>query len=533
MSTPMEQIEAGPPKFITVGIYTLVESKLNPRRQYNADRIKELAESITSVGMIEPLVVRLNGQPAGATDPRIHYEIIAGSRRFRAAKIAEIKEVPVLVREMTDQQALEIMVIENNQRQDVNAMEEAEGYQRLMKLGYGLDRLAERIGRSHKYIYDRVKLLQLVPEAKNLVLESIVSAGHAILLARLRPEEQKRAMDRSLGGLWQVENLLFDPNDSSGEDPVKTKSVRELQSWIDEHVRFDRNIPVNQDLFPETAAAVRDAKDMKLKVIQITHDYLVKPDAKEGNTERIFSQVTWKLADGTKGNKACEKSVTGVIVVGPDRGAAYKVCVNKDCDVHWGKERRAREKAKAGVAKSKWTLETQRSHEKLKREQEQHESRRREWNRARKAILEACAAKVKTSKPGVLAETIYRAFHSPDLKNAQALLGRKWKTAEDLLQLFAMTVLVDDYDEWNAYNTFPARAKRLGVDVKGILKSAQQTKIYPELTCTKCGCTEGRACDDGCSWLKLDKKSNAGLCSSCAPVHTSAKTKKRHRDKKK
>jgi len=531
MEQSQEQIEAGPAKFMTLGIYTLVESKLNPRRQYNVDRIKDLADSITSVGMIEPLVVRLNGQPKGTADSR--FEIIAGSRRFRAAKIAGVEEVPVLIREMTDQQALEIMVIENNQREDTNALEEAEGYERLMGLGYGLDRLAERIGRSHKYIYDRIKLLQLVPEAKKQVLAGSVSAGHAILLARLRPDEQKRAMDEDYGGLWENEQLLWDPKDHGDIQPVKTRSVRELQAWIDEHVRFDRNAQVNQDLFPETAVAVKDAQETKLKVIQITHDYVVKPDAKEGNKERIYSERTWRLADGSKGHKTCENGATGVIVVGPDRGAAYKVCVNKDCDVHWGKERREREKGKAEVAKSKGALQAQRSHEKYKREQEQREKCQVEWKAARKAILGACVAKVKSSIPGILAEAIYRRFRNPDLKDAQLLLGKKWKTAEDLLQLFAMTVLVDEYDEWNAFDSFPARAKRLGVDVKEILKAAQSIKTYPEPTCTKCGCTELKACAGGCSWSKLDKKTNAGLCSSCGPLQTSAEIKKRQRDKKK
>ena len=531
MEQSQEQITNGA-EFQRVMTDRLLESKLNPRRQYNADRIKELAESIASVGVIEPLVVRPNGKAAAGGEAE-SLEIISGSRRFRAVKVAGVAMVPVLVMEMTDQQALEIMVIENNQREDMNAMEEAEGYESLMRGGYGLERLAERIGRSTKYVYDRIKLLQLVPEAKKLVLAGSVSAGHAILLARLRPEEQKKAMDKGTGGLWENESLLWDPSDRSPLMPMKTSSVRELQAWIDEHVRFDRNVQVNQDLFPKTATAVQDAKDMKLKVIQITHDYVVKPDAKEGNKERIYSERTWRLADGSKGHKTCEKWATGVIVVGPDRGAAYKVCVNKDCDVHWGKERREREKGKAEVAKSKGALQVQRSHEKYKREQEQSEKLHAEWKAARKAILGACVAKVKSSIPGILAEAIYRRFRNPDLKDAQLLLRKKWKTAEDLLQLFAMAVLVDEYDEWNAYETFPARAKRFGVDMKGILKATQDTKTYTEPTCTKCGCTELKACAGGCSWSKLDKKTNAGLCSSCGPLQTSAETKKRQRDKKK
>src|SRR5207245_2189168 len=88
------------------------------------------------------------------------------------------------------------------------------------------------------------------------------------------------------------------------------------------------------------------AKEMKLKVIQITHDHYVQPDAKEGNTEHIYTERSWKLADGSnKEDKTCEKWVTGVIVIGPERGKAMKVCVHKECPVHWAKEKKDRAKA--------------------------------------------------------------------------------------------------------------------------------------------------------------------------------------------
>lgn len=481
MSKPMEQIEEGTPEFRVISMSRIVESELNPRRHYNPDRIKDLAESITSVGVIEPLVVRHKGQPEGAMEA--HFEIVSGSRRFRAAKLAgTTDEIPILIRELTDQQALEIMVIENNQREDVNAMEEADGYEKLMTGGYGLDRLAERIGRSTKYIYDRIKLLQLVPEAKKLVLDGRVSAGHAILLARLKPEEQKRAMAEDWGGLWEHEQLLWDPADNNPLEYLKTRSVRELQAWIDEHVRFDRNVQVNQDLFPETQSVVQDAKEKRLKVIQITHEYVVKPDAKEGNTERIYSERSWRLADGSKGSKPCDKSVTGIIVVGPDRGSAHTVCIHKDCAVHKGKERQAAEKAyRRSGTKTNWEKEGERRQAEYKQEAELTEKRRAEWKSAETKILDACVAKVKTSKPGILAEVIYRVFNMDALKRGRSVLGKKWKTTKDLLQLFAMAVLIAEYDEYAAYERFPAWAKRIGVDVKAILAGLQKERSKSEV----------------------------------------------------
>ena len=204
--------------FQIVPVERLQESPLNPRQRYDQKKIEGLAESIKSVGVLQPLVVRSNGPG---------HEVIAGSRRYRAASLASLTEVPVIVRELTDAEALEIMVIENNQREDVNALEEAEGYKRLIEHKYNLEVLAAKIGRSTKYIYDRLKLLQLIPQAKKLLLEDKITAGHAILLARLKPEEQKRALAPDNNDLWEIENLLFAPDQGPDADPVKIVSVRE------------------------------------------------------------------------------------------------------------------------------------------------------------------------------------------------------------------------------------------------------------------------------------------------------------------
>src|SRR3990167_9460359 len=182
--------------FEVVDIRRLKESPLNPRQHYDPKKIEELAESMNgAAGIIEPLVVR-HGKDDGAL------EIVAGSRRYRAATLAGLSRIPVIIRDLDDAKVLEIMVIENNQREDVNALEEAEGYKRLIEHKYNLEVLAAKIGRSAKYIYDRLKLLQLVPEAKTLLLSDKISPGHAILLARLKPEEQKRAIDPDNSDVW-------------------------------------------------------------------------------------------------------------------------------------------------------------------------------------------------------------------------------------------------------------------------------------------------------------------------------------------
>lgn len=499
-----------------VSLTKLKECPLNPRQHYDQKKIEELAKSMKNgIGILEPLLVR----PGASQDH--DFEIIAGSRRYRAAKIAGLADAPVISRELTDGQALEIMVIENNQREDVNALEEAEGYKRLMERKYSLEVLAQKIGRSTKYIYDRLKLLQLIPEAKKLLLRDRISPGHAILLARLKPQEQKRAIDPENFEVWKRENLLFAPDDEPHEAPVKIVSVRELEAWIDQHIRFNKDVTtVDPMLFPETKEQLLGAFNEKEKIIQITHNYYTQPDAKEGNSERIYHSSSWKIADGTNGNKSCEKSVTGVIVLGPDRGKAYKVCVNKDCAVHWAKEKRERKKGakaneQAGVQARYEAQNKRRQAEDVKREIE-----REAWRQAQPAILEACAEKLKSSKLGVYSEIIQRWELRGLLKDSLSLLGKP-KTVEDWLRLVCLTLLMRESHGWDAGRSFIPRAKRLGVDVPAILK-AHRAGNYAEPTCAKCGCTEAKACQGGCSWVKLDKKTNVGVCSACAPVQTSA-----------
>jgi ParB/RepB/Spo0J family partition protein len=465
--------------FLTANIESLRESPLNPRKSYNEEKIKELAQSIREIGIIEPLVVRNGGE---------HFEIIAGSRRYRAAKLAGLQSLPAIKRELDDTQALEIMVTENNQREDVNPLEEAEGYNRLYARGYNLDRLAEKIGRSTKYIYDRLKLLQLIPEAKRLLLADRMTAGHAILLARLKPQDQERAIEPEKGGLFQYEQVDMFDFDERGKDRtadglekwekkyhgLKPHSVRELESWIDDHVRFDRAAPIVQDLFPETAAAVSKAVEDKEKVIQITHEHYIQPDAKEGNTERIYTERSWKLADGSrKDAKTCEKSVTGVIVVGPERGKAYKVCVHKECPVHWLPERkkREREQQSSSAAQTRWQREEQRRQEQYRLEQQKREA----WKQATPAIIEACAEKIKTAPFGQLAQIIDGGLDHRYLKKARTLLPKP-KDTDGLVRLVALTLLVDEAkDYWAAERKFTLRAKILAVDVKAILKLKVQT----------------------------------------------------------
>lgn len=309
-------------------------SKTNPRRRRDEKADAELVESVRRHGVLQPVLVRAgsNGTP---------WELVAGSRRFHAAQAAGLAEIPAIEKQLSDVEALEVQVIENLQRADVHPLEEAEGYRQLSaKPGYDVATVAERVGRSVKYVYDRMKLLALTKEAKKLFLDDEIAAGHAILLARLKPSEQLRAIgDRD--GLFQDEQTLLDPEITGRQEGTrKARSVRELQSWIDRNVRFDAREP-DPMLFPETAEEIAQAK----KFVPITFSNFIPPEAREGKT---FGPRSWKRADGQRGSKTCELSTTGVVMVGPHRGEAFAVCVAKEkCSVHWAAEIRERKQRAA------------------------------------------------------------------------------------------------------------------------------------------------------------------------------------------
>lgn len=144
-----------------------------PRKDFNEERLAELAESIKTFGVMQPLLVM--AEPDGET-----YRIVAGERRFRAAMLAGLAHVPCIVRQLTPTQLAEISLIENIQREDLNAMEEAEAYRTLMDtFGYTQEKLALRLGKSRSHVANTLRLLQLAPQERKLVLEGRISPGHA------------------------------------------------------------------------------------------------------------------------------------------------------------------------------------------------------------------------------------------------------------------------------------------------------------------------------------------------------------------
>lgn len=172
-------------KVVELGVTELQPGAGNRRYGgFDPTKLQQLADSITAVGIQQPLVVRrMTGES---------YEIVCGERRWRAAQLAGLTTVPCVVRELDDATALKIRTVENLQREDIHPLDEAEGYESLRRVGgLDVDQIAQEVGKSPSYVYQRLKLRELVPEARKLLEEGTITAGHAILIARLLAGDQK------------------------------------------------------------------------------------------------------------------------------------------------------------------------------------------------------------------------------------------------------------------------------------------------------------------------------------------------------
>lgn len=172
----------------------LKPNKFQPRRHFPEDELKDLAGSIREKGILQPIVVR----PTATQDS---FEIVAGERRWRAAQLAKLHEVPVIIREFTDSESLEIAIVENVQRADLNAIEEAAAYQELMdRFSYTQEQLSDVIGKSRSHIANTLRLLRLPESVRALIVEGKLSAGHGRTLIGL-PDAEKRAQEILAGSI--------------------------------------------------------------------------------------------------------------------------------------------------------------------------------------------------------------------------------------------------------------------------------------------------------------------------------------------
>jgi len=349
---------------------SLTESANNPRRNFDDAALNELAASITAQGILAPLVVRPVNQ---------HFEIVAGARRYRAAQRAGLGTVPVRIVELTDAQALETSIVENLQRRDVHPLDEAQGFAALMRLEepkYSIEQISAKCGKSPAYICGRLRLTELVPVVVEVFAKDEIGVGHALLLAKLQPEQQKEALtacyQEQFGNGSKSKRILL--------------PVRHLQQWIEHNILLAlAAAPFSKDdaaLVPE-AGACRDCQKrtghntLLFEGIGAQHDscsdpkcYAAKLDAHVRQTiaaKPKLVQISTAYGPTKQGSaviprnkyveirrdapakkeqrdwpeyKTCKFTTDAIVTDGSEKGELTRICANPECPVHHAKKAR-------------------------------------------------------------------------------------------------------------------------------------------------------------------------------------------------
>lgn len=222
-------------EFHHLPIESLQAGQYQPREDFNTAALQELAQSIASQGLIEPLIVR--------TIAKHRYEIIAGERRWKAAKIAGLQTIPCLVGNYTDKQACALTLIENIQREDLNLIEEASAYRRLIdEFNYHQDEIATLVGKSRSHIANILRLLSLSDKVKHLIRTKTLSLGHARTLVGLELAQQEYLAAQTVDQQWSVRQLeqaaKIQKNKASGspKNSKKDRDIERLQTVLGEQV---------------------------------------------------------------------------------------------------------------------------------------------------------------------------------------------------------------------------------------------------------------------------------------------------------
>lgn len=254
--------DTAPDKTIKI---TLIEpNREQPRKNFDEDALEELADSIKQFGLLQPILVQ---------DRTTYYEIIAGERRWRAAKKAGLKEVPVIIKNLTEQEIVEISLIENIQREDLNPIEEALAYKRLLtEFTLKQDEVAERVGKSRTAVTNSMRLLKLCDEVQQMIISEMITTGHARALISIEnPEQQytiaQQIFDEKLS-VREVEKLIKDLN-----KPVKIKKVKETDEALELIYRELEN-KLKQSLGTKVSITSKGSGTGKIEIEFYGHDDL-------------------------------------------------------------------------------------------------------------------------------------------------------------------------------------------------------------------------------------------------------------------
>jgi ParB family transcriptional regulator, chromosome partitioning protein len=225
---------------------SIVPGPMQPRTQFDDESLSQLADSIKAHGIVQPILVRRSGD---------HYELVAGERRWRAAKLAGLRTIPAVVRDIPDKDLLEVALIENVQREDLNPIEEAQAYSKLIEtVGLTQEALAERVGRDRSYITNYLRLLRLPEDIQQLVKQKRISTGHARTLLALPHVDLQRLVARQI--------ISNDLSVRATEDIVRKRTAGDSAS---------KNPPVRVAVDPNVRAAetkLRRALGTQVRILE-------------------------------------------------------------------------------------------------------------------------------------------------------------------------------------------------------------------------------------------------------------------------
>jgi ParB family chromosome partitioning protein len=349
-------------EYRSVPIAVLVESASNPRKRFDEKNLEDLAASMRTQGVLAPLLVRELDENK--------YEVVAGARRLRAAKLAELENLPVRVVKLTDAEAIEAQCVENLQREDIHPLEEALGFKSLLEVGepvYTISNISARVGKSEAYIYGRIRLADLIPPVAEAFLKDQITIGHALLIAKLPASQQQEAFAAAFRGMWTSEG-----------NTQTLIPVRELAAWIESNILlqlasapFDKqdetlvpeagscvNCPkrtgFNKLLFPDVRkdscispdcfrakidACVKKTLETKPQIIQISAAWNSREGAPLGRNQYVELEIKKPKANGAStklsaNQKPCDKMTEAIVMDGGKRGQVVKVCADPACRVH-------------------------------------------------------------------------------------------------------------------------------------------------------------------------------------------------------
>lgn len=543
LGSPAETSEG----YSLIPLKQLIASKTNPRKAFDETELDELADSIRQHGVLQPILVRpysWSGHVSACLNPtprevEARYEIVCGERRYRAATRAGngIKAIPAVIRGLTDQQALEIQIIENLQRKDVSALEEAEGLRQLLdslqaeqpQAGQRelVQTIAQKIGKSVRYVYARIALNNLIPEIQHAIAKGVLTPSHGDLLAAYSPEQQREIyahrfcqydenmdhyqemVDRERQGEVVPESERVSLADLSLYETDRLPSVRDLKSaliargedlkkaawkWNKEVGEGTPDRPLclgcefnsasmegGDQKHPRCTNSECFARKMKY-FIEIELQYLREKTGKAEvrvakdypHKEGVFDADTWKKAPVG----SCENVAPGLIVnYSGEWMGVLSVCVNKKCKVHFGSNAKPESPEEA----------------KRRAEQKEREAAVRRENEIRARLLEALIAQTKALTPDLLRAFILDLVDEWDLKrldnfipNSQSVLQKAKTDSPEFAKAIAgyLASAHAKADEWDGPDsgkkTFHETLQQLGLDWKK-LRAKFETELYAQL----------------------------------------------------